>query len=70
MDLNEHTDTVISYISFCEDMCVQTKPVHIQHKKPWFPLDEKALWIVFRPGIYLDVGVIYQACFLQLFQAE
>ena len=36
-DLNELTDTVTSYISFCEDMCVQTKTFcTFNNNKPWF----------------------------------
>ena len=36
-DLHELTDTVTSYISFCEDMCVPTKTFHTyNNNKPWF----------------------------------
>uniref|UniRef100_A0AAQ6IJQ8 Reverse transcriptase domain-containing protein n=1 Tax=Anabas testudineus TaxID=64144 RepID=A0AAQ6IJQ8_ANATE len=36
-DIHELTDTVTSYISFCEDMCISTKTVHtFNNNKPWF----------------------------------
>ncbi|XP_061142850.1 uncharacterized protein LOC133159647 isoform X2 [Syngnathus typhle] len=36
-DLHDLTDTVTSYISFCEDLCVQTKTFCTNNKdKPWF----------------------------------
>ncbi|KAM9781040.1 uncharacterized protein ACBT44_022395 [Syngnathus typhle] len=36
-DLHELTDTVTSYISFCEDLCVQTKTFcTYNNDKPWF----------------------------------
>ena len=36
-DLHELTDTVTSYISFCEDMCVPTKTFcTYNNNKPWF----------------------------------
>jgi len=36
-DLDELTDTVTSYISFCEDMCVPTKTFcTYNNNKPWF----------------------------------
>nr|BAB83841.1 ReO_6 [Oryzias latipes] len=36
-DLDELTDTVTSYISFCEDMCVETKTFcTFNNNKPWF----------------------------------
>ena len=36
-DLDELTDTVTSYISFCEDMCVPTKTFRtFSNNKPWF----------------------------------
>ncbi len=36
-DLDELTETVTSYISFCEDMCIPTR-THLKYnnKKPWF----------------------------------
>ncbi|XP_051928360.1 uncharacterized protein LOC127604961 [Hippocampus zosterae] len=35
--LDEYTDTVTSYISFCEDMCVPTKSFcSFNNNKPWF----------------------------------
>lgn len=36
-DLNNFTDTVTSYISFCEDICVKTKTFcTYNNSKPWF----------------------------------
>ncbi len=36
-DLDELTDTVTSYISFCEDMCVPTRTyLTFNNDKPWF----------------------------------
>ena len=36
-DLDELTDTVTSYISFCEEVCVPTKTFRIfNNNKPWF----------------------------------
>jgi hypothetical protein len=36
-DLNDLTDTVTSYIRFCEDLCVQTKTFcTYNNSKPWF----------------------------------
>ncbi|XP_061150083.1 uncharacterized protein LOC133163843 [Syngnathus typhle] len=35
-DLHELTDTVTSYSSFCEDLCVQTKTFCTYNDKPWF----------------------------------
>ena len=36
-DLDELTDTVTSYISFCEDMCVPTKTLcTFSNNEPWF----------------------------------
>ncbi|KAI3355659.1 hypothetical protein L3Q82_004248 [Scortum barcoo] len=35
-DLHELTDTVTSYISFCEEMCVPTKTFLTYNNKPWF----------------------------------
>lgn len=34
-DLNELTDTV-TYITFCENMCLLTKTFHAYNSKPWF----------------------------------
>ncbi len=36
-DLDELTETVTSYISFCEDMCIPTR-THLTYNndKPWF----------------------------------
>ncbi len=36
-DLDELTETVTSYISFCEDMCIPTR-IHLTYNndKPWF----------------------------------
>ncbi len=36
-NLDEHTETVTSYISFCEDMCIPTR-THLTYNndKPWF----------------------------------
>ena len=42
--LDELTDTVTSYISFCEDMCVPTKTYRIfNNNKPWFTAKLKQL---------------------------
>lgn len=42
--LDELTDTVTSYISFCEDMCVPTKTYCIfKNNKPWFTAKLKQL---------------------------
>ncbi|XP_058043105.1 uncharacterized protein LOC131200422 [Ahaetulla prasina] len=36
-DLDELTDTVTSYVSFCEDLCVPTSNLRIySNNKPWF----------------------------------
>lgn len=36
-DLHELTETVTSYINFCDDLCVQTKTFHtFSNYKPWF----------------------------------
>ncbi len=36
-DLDELTDIVTSYISFCEDMCVPTRTyLTFNNNKPWF----------------------------------
>ena len=36
-DLDKVTDTVTSYISFCEDMCMPTKTFcTFKNNKPWF----------------------------------
>ncbi len=36
-DLDELIDTVTSYISFCEDMCIPTKThLNYDNDKPWF----------------------------------
>ncbi|KAK3505712.1 hypothetical protein QTP70_004358, partial [Hemibagrus guttatus] len=36
-DLNELTETVTSYISFCEDMCIPTRTyLSFNNDKPWF----------------------------------
>ncbi|XP_058023538.1 uncharacterized protein LOC131190292 [Ahaetulla prasina] len=36
-DLDELTDTVTSYVSFCEDLCVPTRNLRIHsNNKPWF----------------------------------
>ncbi|XP_058025172.1 uncharacterized protein LOC131191248 [Ahaetulla prasina] len=36
-DLDELTDTVTSYVSFCEDLCVPTRNLQIySNNKPWF----------------------------------
>lgn len=43
-DLDELTDTVTSYISFCEDMCVQTKTFcTFNNNKPWFTAELRRL---------------------------
>ncbi|KAL0152423.1 hypothetical protein M9458_052146 [Cirrhinus mrigala] len=43
-DLNELTDTVTSYISFCEDMCVPTRTyLTFNNDKPWFSAKLKQL---------------------------
>ncbi len=37
IDLDELTDTVTSYISFCEDMCIPTRTrLTYNNDKPWF----------------------------------
>jgi len=37
IDLNELTDTVTSYISFCEDTCIPTRTfLSFNNDKPWF----------------------------------
>ncbi len=44
LDLNELTDTVTSYISFCEDMCVPTRTyLTFNNDKPWFSTKFKQL---------------------------
>ncbi len=36
-DLDEHTETVTSYISFCEDICIPTRTfLSFNNDKPWF----------------------------------
>jgi len=36
-DLNDLTDTVTSYVSFCKDICVKTKTFFTyNNNKPWF----------------------------------
>lgn len=42
-DLDDHTDTVTSYVSFCEESCIPSKTVTIkmQSTKPWFTHDIK-----------------------------
>ena len=36
-DLNDYTDTVTSYIHFCEQLCIPTKTVKLyNNNKPWF----------------------------------
>ncbi|KAL0152393.1 hypothetical protein M9458_052116 [Cirrhinus mrigala] len=43
-DLDELTDTVTSYISFCEDMCVPTRTyLTFNNDKPWFSAKLKQL---------------------------
>ncbi|KAL0150862.1 hypothetical protein M9458_053781 [Cirrhinus mrigala] len=43
-DLDELTDTVTSYISFCEDMCVPTRTyLTFNNDKPWFSAKVKQL---------------------------
>ncbi|KAL0153421.1 hypothetical protein M9458_051259 [Cirrhinus mrigala] len=43
-DLDELTDTVTSYISFCEDMCVPTRTyLTFNNYKPWFSAKLKQL---------------------------
>ncbi|XDV31566.1 hypothetical protein PO909_002557, partial [Leuciscus waleckii] len=43
-DLDELTDTVTSYISFCEDMCVPTRTyLTYNNDKPWFTAKIKQL---------------------------
>ncbi|KAL0148430.1 hypothetical protein M9458_056240 [Cirrhinus mrigala] len=43
-DLDELTDTVMSYISFCEDMCVPTRNyLTFNNDKPWFSAKLKQL---------------------------
>ncbi len=43
-DLDELTDTVTSYISFCEDMCVPTRTyLTFNNEKPWFSTKLKQL---------------------------
>ncbi len=43
-DLDELTDTVTSYISFCEDMCVPTRTyLTFNNDKPWFSTKLKQL---------------------------
>ncbi|KAI2667828.1 putative RNA-directed DNA polymerase from transposon BS [Labeo rohita] len=43
-DLDELTDTVTSYISFCEDMCVPTRTyLSFNNDKPWFSAKLKQL---------------------------
>ncbi|KAI4885374.1 hypothetical protein NFI96_004923 [Prochilodus magdalenae] len=40
--LDEYTDTVTSYISFCEDSCISTKSqVRYSNNKPWFTAELK-----------------------------
>lgn len=42
--LDEHTDTVTSYISFCEDICVPTRTrIKYNNDKPWFNAKLKQL---------------------------
>ncbi|KAI4897626.1 hypothetical protein NFI96_030156, partial [Prochilodus magdalenae] len=42
--LDEYTDTVTSYISFCEDSCISTKSqVRYSNNKPWFTAELKQL---------------------------
>ncbi len=43
-DLDELTDTVTSYISFCEDLCVPTRTyLTFNNDKPWFSTKLKQL---------------------------
>ncbi len=43
-DLDELTDTVTSYISFCEDMCIPTRTyLTFNNDKPWFSTKLKQL---------------------------
>ncbi len=43
-DLDELTDTVTSYISFCEDICVPTRTyLTFNNDKPWFSTQLKQL---------------------------
>ncbi len=43
-DLDELTDTVTSYIRFCEDMCVPTSTyLTFNNDKPWFSAELKQL---------------------------
>ena len=43
-DLDELTDTVTSYVSFCEDLCVPTRNLRIySNNKPWFTTKLKQL---------------------------
>ncbi len=45
VDLNEYTEVVTSYISFCETVCVPSKAVTIyNNNKPWFNKEIKILW--------------------------
>ncbi|XP_051547590.1 uncharacterized protein LOC127437016 isoform X3 [Myxocyprinus asiaticus] len=43
-DLDELTDTVTSYISFCEDMCIPTRTyLKFNNDKPWFTAELRQL---------------------------
>ncbi|XP_051580982.1 uncharacterized protein LOC127456496 isoform X1 [Myxocyprinus asiaticus] len=43
-DLDELTDTVTSYISFCEDMCIATRTyLKFNNHKPWFTAELRQL---------------------------
>ncbi|XP_051518420.1 uncharacterized protein LOC127420290 [Myxocyprinus asiaticus] len=43
-DLDELTDTVTSYISFCEDMCIPTRTyLTFNNNKPWFTAELRQL---------------------------
>ena len=42
-NIDEYTDIVTSYISFCQDVCLPYKPVKMYvNNKPWFNKEIKA----------------------------
>ena len=35
-DIQEYTESVSDYTTFCEGLCIPTKTIKIYHNKPWF----------------------------------
>ena len=59
-DIDEYTDSVTSYISFCEQLCIPTKTVTIYgNNKPWFKTSIKNK-LVAKDKAYYALGQLKQ----------